>query len=74
MHLNSQSQIKSTCVNVINPKVRCMSDPNPKGGIEIQLSRYLELTSIVYLFITLTPITKKGCLGILIFQFKVPLL
>ena len=53
--------------------VRHVADPDPKGGIGIQLSQYSEEVLSHYYFIIFRLLTKKGCLRIFKFHLKVPL-
>ncbi len=60
--------------NVVNLRVRDLGNPDPRGGIEIQLSQYLGYMPNAYFIFFLRPIVKKACLRILIFQLKVPIM
>ncbi len=51
--------------------VKHVADPDPKGGIGIQLSQYSEEVLSHYYFIIFRPLTKKGCLRIFKFHLKV---
>ncbi len=71
IHFKNGNQRKHTCKNVLSLRIGHMGDPDPRGGIEIQLSQYLKYMSIGYFIIFCTPLMKKACLRILIFQLKV---
>ncbi len=73
-HFKKENSKIGTWTKIVGWEIGYEGTPDPRGGIEIQLSQYLRYMSNVGFIVFRRPLVKKACLRILIFQAKVPIM